>query len=124
MTGPRKARRLLRVDLKNPEDDYVPLKKLQSNQGTLVCKLNNYLHLAIVRESFSSKPLQMLEEVAKVRHSNIADIMGVYFYEGKLSVVAEHLEVSLFDLEFDTFAPEEWEIATIIAEVTTLRLHT
>ncbi|KAH8674848.1 hypothetical protein BGZ60DRAFT_372764, partial [Tricladium varicosporioides] len=52
-----------------------------------------------------------------VQHPNIADILDVYFYDGKLCIVSEYLEVSLLDLEFKRLAPEEWEIATIIAEV-------
>lgn len=63
----------------------------------------------------------MLEDIAQVEHPNIADILDVYFHEGMLCGVSEHLAVSLLDLEFKRLAPEEWEIATIIAEVT-LRL--
>jgi hypothetical protein len=60
----------------------------------------------------------MLEELAQVQHPNIADIFDVYFHDSKLCIIGEHLDVSLFDLEFKRLVPEEWEIATIIAEVT------
>jgi hypothetical protein len=80
--------------------------------------LRNRLHVAVIRESFSLAPLQMLEELAQVQHPNIADIFDVYFHDGKLCIVGEHLDVSLFDLEFKRLVPEEWEIATVIAEVT------
>lgn len=63
----------------------------------------------------------MLEVLAQVQHPNIADILDVYFHDGKLCIIGEHLDVSLFDLEFKRLVPEEWEIATIIAEVTLLR---
>lgn len=33
-------------------------------------------------------------------------------------LVGEFLDVSLVDLDFKRLAPEEWEVATIIAEVT------
>ena len=59
----------------------------------------------------------MLEVMGQMQHPNIADILDVYAYDGKLYIVGEHLDVSLFDLEFEKLVPEEWEIATIITEV-------
>lgn len=108
----------MRIDFKSPKDDYTFVQELRSNQGTLVCYRKNRLHLAVIRKSFSPTPLQMLEELAQVQHPNIADILDVYFHDGKLCIVGEHLDVSLFDLEFKRLVPEEWEIATIIAKVT------
>jgi hypothetical protein len=122
-TGPPKVRRLLKIDFKSPKDDYTFVQELRPNQGTLVCHRKNRLHLAVIRESFSPTPLRMLEALAQVQHPNIADILDVYFHDGKLCIVGEHLDVSLLDLEFKRLVPEEWEIATIIAEVTLLRPH-
>jgi serine/threonine protein kinase len=116
-TRPRKLRRLLRIDFKNPKEDYTFVQELRSNQGTLVCHRKNHLHPAVIRESFSPTPLQMIELLAQVQHPNIADILDVYFYDGQLCIVSEYLDVSLLDLEFNRLAPEEWEIATIVAEV-------
>jgi serine/threonine protein kinase len=116
-TGPRKLRRLLRIDFKDPKEDYTFVQELRSNQGTLVCHRKNHLHPAVIRESFSPMPLQMLELLAHVQHPNIADILDVYFYDGQLGIVSEYLDVSMLDLEFKKLAPEEWEIATIVAEV-------
>ena len=117
---PRKVRRLLRIDFKSPKDDYIFGHELRSNQGTLACHRQDRLHRAVIRESFSRTPLPMLELLAQVHHPNIAHILDVYFYDGKLYIVGEHLDVSLLDLEFSRLAPEEWEIATIVAEVTLL----
>ncbi|KAG9240409.1 hypothetical protein BJ878DRAFT_430352 [Calycina marina] len=116
-TGPPKMRRLLRIDFKSPKDDYTFVQELRSNQGALVCHRKNRLHLAVIRESFSPTPLQMLEMLVQVQHPNIADILDVYFHDVNLCIVREHLDVSLFDLEFKRLVPEEWEVATIIAEV-------
>ncbi|KFY03198.1 hypothetical protein V490_00250, partial [Pseudogymnoascus sp. VKM F-3557] len=44
-------------------------------------------------------------------------IYGVYSYIGKLLVVTEHLDISLAHLDFQSYETEEWEIATIVAEV-------
>jgi serine/threonine protein kinase len=112
-----KLRRLVRIDFKSPEDDYIFIQELKLGQGTLACHRKNRLYLAIIRESFSPKPLRMLETLTQMQHPNIADIFDVYFHDSKLYIVNEHLDVSLLDLEFNKLALEEWEIATIIAEV-------
>ena len=57
-----------------------------------------------------------------VQPPNIADVPDVYFHGGRLSIVGEHLDLSLLDLEFDRFVAEEWEVATIVAEVKILSL--
>jgi hypothetical protein len=82
-----------------------------------VCHQKNHLHPAVIRKSFSLMLLQMLELLAQVQHLNIADILNVYFYDSQLCIVSEYLDVSLLDLEFKKLALEEWEIATIVAEV-------
>lgn len=117
VTWPARGRRLLRIDFRDPRDDYTFVQELRLNQGTLVCHRKNRLHIAVIRQSYSPRPLHMLEDIAQVEHPNIADILDVYFHEGRLCVVSEHLAVSLLDLEFKRLPPEEWEIATIIAEV-------
>ena len=110
----------MRIHFKSPKDDYIFVHELQSGQGTLVYHRENRLRLALIRESFSKTPLPMLELLAQVQHPNIADILDVYFHDGKLYIIGEHLDVSLLDLGFNKLAPEEWEIATIVAEVTLL----
>jgi len=122
-TEHRKLRRLLRIDFKDPSDDYEFVQELRSNEGTLVCHRKSHLQPAIIRKSFSPTPLQMLESLARIQHSNIADILDAYYYEGQLCIVSEYLDVSLHDLDFNRLAPEEWEIATIISEVIQLRLE-
>jgi serine/threonine protein kinase len=126
-TEPPKVRRLLRINFKNPKDDYTFVQELQSNQGTIVCHRRIRLHLAVIRQSFSSTPLQMLEMFGQIQHPNIADTLDVYFHEGKLCVVGEYLDISLFDLGFERLPPDECEIATIMREVSyylfTIYLH-
>lgn len=119
-TRQQKLRRLLRIEFKNPKEDYMFVHEIRSNQGMLACHQKNRLHLAVIRESFSPTPLQMLEVLAHVQHPNVADILDVYFHDSKLYIVSEHLDISMLDLEFKRLAPEEWEIATIIAEVSLL----
>jgi hypothetical protein len=117
VTRQQKIRRLLRIEFKDPKEDYIFVHEIRSNQGMLVFHRKNRYHLAILRESFSPAPLQMLQVLARMQHPNVAEILDVYFDDGKLYIVGEHLDIPMLDLEFKRFAPEEWEIATIIAEV-------
>jgi hypothetical protein len=41
----------------------------------------------------------------------------VYINNDKLYIVSEHIDVLMLDLEFKRLPLEEWEIVTIIAEV-------
>ncbi|KAH8587327.1 hypothetical protein B0O99DRAFT_527010 [Bisporella sp. PMI_857] len=115
--GVSKVRKLLRVEFKDPKDDYRFVQELKSGQGVLSCHQRNPLHLAVIRQSFSQAPLHMLEVIAKLQHPNIANTVNAYFYDNKLSIVGEYVDISLLELAFNTLSPEEWEIATIIAEV-------
>ena len=65
-TGQQQLRRLLRIEFKNPKEDYTFVHEIRSNQGVLVCHRKNRLHLAVIRESFSPIPLRMLEVLAHV----------------------------------------------------------
>ncbi|TVY85515.1 hypothetical protein LSUE1_G004894 [Lachnellula suecica] len=115
--GPHRLRKLLRIQFSDPQEDYKNIREMTSNQGTLVCHRRNHLSLAVIRESHSPSPLAMLESFAHVHHSNVADILDVYFYSGQLLIIGEHLDISLLNLNFKPIPPEEWEIATIIAEI-------
>ncbi|KFZ16723.1 hypothetical protein V501_02088 [Pseudogymnoascus sp. VKM F-4519 (FW-2642)] len=116
-TRPWKMKRLLRIEFKSPEEDYLFFRKLQSDQGNLVCHKKAIFRLSVIRESFAPRPLHLLEELSLIQHPNIAEILDIYFYKGRLSIVTEHLDVCLLDLDFSMLPPEEWEIATIIAEI-------
>ena len=113
----QKLRRLMTLEFKNPKEDYTFIHEIRSNQGMLVCHRKRRSQLAVIRESFSQMPLQMLEVLAHLQHPNFADTLDLYFHDSKLYIVSEHLDVSMLDLEFERLAPEEWEIATIIGEV-------
>ena len=116
MTTSNGGKRLLRIEFKDPNEDYVFTHDL-SNHGTLVCNRKNPLQLAVVRESYSPAPLQMLLTLSQIQHPNIADVLDVYFNRGRLSIVSEYLDVSLLELQLKALPLEEWELATIISEV-------
>lgn len=112
-----KVKHLLKIDFKSPYEDYLFVQALQRGQGTIVCHRKGHLKLALIRESYAPEPLQMLEMLSQVKHHNIADVNHVFFHDERLWIVGEHVGLSLLDLGFHRVLPEEWEIATIMAEV-------
>ncbi|KFY30281.1 hypothetical protein V494_08198 [Pseudogymnoascus sp. VKM F-4513 (FW-928)] len=89
----------------------------QSDQVTVVRQRSSYFRLANMQESPAANIVQQSQVLARVSHPNIASIYGVYSYIDKLLVVTEHLDISLAQLDFQSYKTEEWEIATIVAEV-------
>jgi hypothetical protein len=77
----------------------------------------SYFNLTVIRDFSTSGTYQTLQDLNDIWHPNIANIYDVYLYDDKLSIAAEHLDVSLTELDFQSFALQEWEIATIITEV-------
>lgn len=89
----------------------------QSDQVTVVRQRSSYFRLANMQESPATNIIQQSQVLARVSHPNIASIYGVYSCIDKLLVVTEHLDISLAQLDFQSYKTEEWEIATIVAEV-------
>lgn len=112
-----RVRRLLKIDFKNPEEDYIFIQNMPSNEGILACHRRSRLRLVVVRESHSSAPLHMLGMYSRIRHANIASIIAVYFYNSQLLIVSEYLDVSLLDLASKKPPLEEWEVATVVKQV-------
>ena len=116
--GTGTTRRLLRVWLRSPWKDYYFIRRVYApDQGILGHHKSSYFNLAIIRDFPTSGTYQTLHALNDIQHPNIASIYDVYCYNNRLSIAAEHLDVSLTELDFQSFALEEWEIATIIAEV-------
>jgi hypothetical protein len=118
--GPQNFRRLLRIQFRNPKEDYRFVQEIRSSQGAIVHHQNHCARLAVIRKSLHPASLGLLELIARLRHSNIAEILDVYFHDDQLSIVSEYLDISLIDMKFDRVAPAEWEVATIAAEVSLL----
>ncbi|KFZ24851.1 hypothetical protein V502_00673 [Pseudogymnoascus sp. VKM F-4520 (FW-2644)] len=89
----------------------------QSDQVTVVRQRSSYFRLANMQEFPATNTIQQSQILARVSHPNIASIYGVYSYFDKVLVVTEHLDISLAQLDFQSYEVEEWEIATIVAEV-------
>ncbi|KAH6714605.1 hypothetical protein BKA61DRAFT_481472, partial [Leptodontidium sp. MPI-SDFR-AT-0119] len=52
-----------------------------------------------------------------IKHLNIATTEDIYYYNNRIFVVTEHLNVSFAQLEFQKYDLEEREIATILTKV-------
>jgi hypothetical protein len=86
-------------------------------ESSLAYRKGGYFQKATIRTFPSPGSVRILQRLSDVQHPNIADIYDVYCHEDKLFTATEYLELSLSELDFQTFELEEWEIATIIAEV-------
>ncbi|KFX96046.1 hypothetical protein O988_05516 [Pseudogymnoascus sp. VKM F-3808] len=97
-------------------DDEPSLRRRNNSYATGYNR-SSYFRLANMQESPAANIVQQSQVLARVSHPNIASIYGVYSYIDKLLVVTEHLDISLAQLDFQSYKTEEWEIATIVAEV-------
>jgi hypothetical protein len=114
-----KVKKLLRVWSKSPWDDYTHVAYLYSSQqARLVCQKESYFDLAVMREQPSGpNDLTSFRILSRIHHANIAKTYDVFFDEGMTSVITEHLDLSLVQIDFEKYQLEEWEIATIIVQV-------
>jgi len=76
-----------------------------------------YFHRATIREFPNSGGMQLLQALSGIEHPNIAKVYDVYCYDNKIFTASEYLELSLTDINFQSFPFEEWEVATVIVEV-------
>jgi serine/threonine protein kinase len=111
---PEKVRRMLKILLKNPWDDYTYIRRV--DQVTLVRYKAPSFQLANIREVPSFDVL-IPPILPKIQHPNIATIYDIYSHDNRAFLVTEHLDVPFAWLEFEKYELEEREIATIIAEV-------
>ena len=110
---------LLRLWLRSPWEDYASVWTVPG-EPTLVYRRGGYFQKSSLREfSNAGGGLKLLQALSSFRHPNIAKIYDVYCHADKIYTISEYLELSLNDIDFHSFILAEWEIATIIVEVTT-----
>ncbi|KFY52543.1 hypothetical protein V496_08367 [Pseudogymnoascus sp. VKM F-4515 (FW-2607)] len=114
-TIPTQPATMFAIKFESPWVEYEYIR--QSEQVTVVRQRSSYFRLANMQEFPATNTIQQSQVLARVSHPNIASIYGVYSYIDKLLVVTEHLDISLAQLDFQSYQIEEWEIATIVAEV-------
>lgn len=109
---------LLRVWLKSPWANYDAVGRRSLSGGVaLAHRKSGYFSKAAIRAFPGPGSVSMLQRLSNIRHPNLASIYDVYSYKGNIFVATEYLEITLKELGFDQFLLQEWEIATIIAEV-------
>ena len=108
--------RLLRVWLRSPWNDYSSIGALSlSGESQLAYRIGGYFQKASIKVfSCSGGSMQILQQLSHIQHPNLATIYDVYCYEDKICMAIEYLELSLAELDFQSFELEEWEVATII----------
>jgi hypothetical protein len=110
--------KLLRVWLKSPWVDYISAVPLStSGASALAYRKGAYFNKAAIRAFHSHGSIRTLKQLSDIQHPNIAKIYDVFCHDDKLFTATEYLQISLTELDFQTFQFEEWEIATIVAEV-------
>jgi serine/threonine protein kinase len=107
---------LLRLWLRPPWDDYISVCS-PNGETSIACRRGSYFQRAFIREFPSLGGLELLQSLSTIQHPNIASIYDVYCAENKIFTATEYMELSLTDLQFHSFPFQEWEIATIIFEV-------
>lgn len=111
-----RAKKLIRVWYKNPLEDFELVRQLSDGSRGWICHRKNTCTLAILQETWSPSLLEATEPFAGL-HPNIAGLYDAYFHEEKFFVISEYLELSLWELESTSNPLQEWEVATVLAEV-------
>jgi hypothetical protein len=113
---PETVHRILRIFLGDPWDDYEYVRYL--GQGIVARRKASYFKLVNIRQCDSSDVLdEQPRLLSSIHHPNIATVYDLYCDDDKIFLVTEHLHIFISQLDFRKYELEEWEIATIIAEV-------
>ena len=111
--SPGNIRRMLRILLGNPWDDYTYINCL--GQEIIARENSSYFKLVNIRSCNISDHQSRL--LSSIHNPNIATVHDLYCDGDVVFQVIELLELSLPQLEIEKYELEEWEMATIIAEV-------
>jgi hypothetical protein len=115
LVRPERVHRMLRILLGDPWDDYDYICYL--GQDMIARRKASYFKLVNIRQCHSPDVLEKSRLLSSIQHPNIATVYDLYCDDDKIFLVTEHLHISISQLEFQKYELEEWEIATIIAEV-------
>jgi serine/threonine protein kinase len=116
-TSPLSFRRILRTLLRSPWDDYDYVRQL--DQVILAKRKAVYFRVVEIRQFYCDDVLQQAQVLSQIQHPNVVSLYDIYCHDGQFFLIAEHLDVSMSQLDIRKHQLEEWEIATIISEVRT-----
>ncbi|RDL30196.1 uncharacterized protein BP5553_10474 [Venustampulla echinocandica] len=117
-TSPLTTKTLLRLWLASPWEDYTSMQPASVCGGSsLAYRRGAYFRKVAVRACTDAGGVPLLRALSRIQHPNIATLYDVYCYEDKIFTASEYLEISLVELDLPSLPLEEWEIATVLAEV-------
>jgi hypothetical protein len=114
------VKRILRILLRNPWEDYDHVMHL--DQGILAIHKGSSFKIVSIQQFHCAEILQQTRIFSGIQHPNVASIYDVYCYDENNFLIMEHLSVRISHLEIQKHELEEWEIATIISEVVSICL--
>ncbi|KAG0645123.1 hypothetical protein D0Z07_9216 [Hyphodiscus hymeniophilus] len=115
---PGTCHRILRVYLGHPWDNYDYIRHI--DHVMLARDTTSCFKLVNIRQCSASNELErQLQIISTIQHPNLAAIYDVYCDDEEAFLITENLDISISQLDFQTFEPKEWEIATVLAEVLT-----
>ncbi|KAH6666160.1 kinase-like domain-containing protein [Halenospora varia] len=106
---------MLRILLGDPWDDYDYVYSLR--QDMVAKRKVPYFKLVNIRQCHSSDAIEQSRLLSRIQSPNIATVYALYCDGNNISIVTEYLGIHLSQLELQKYHLEEWEMATIIAEV-------
>jgi hypothetical protein len=110
-----RIKHLLRLWGKSPWEDF---QEIRISDGlAIVLRRGSYFQMHTIRSIVYQGDFGDVGYFADITHPNIASIHDLYFFDEKLHLVGEYLQLSLDELNFHYFQLEEWEIATIMTSV-------
>lgn len=112
------AKTILRILIKDPWNDYDYIEGYVEGRDPVILAKHKafYFRLVTIRQLHLASTIPV-EILSTIQHPNITSICDIYRYSNKTFLVTEHLQVGISQLEIQKYELEEWEIATIIAEV-------
>lgn len=84
---------------------------------------SSYFKLVNIRQYSASNVLEQVRIISTIQHPNLATVYNVYCDDENAFLITENLDISISQLGFHKFELEEWEIATVIAEVLAYLRH-
>jgi hypothetical protein len=105
---------LLRLWIKSPWEDYQEIKSLSGL--TVVLRKGSYFRMNTMSSIARRGGFGNIKCFSDIWHPNVAPIHDLYYFDNTLHLVGEYLELSLDELN-RSVQLEEWEIATIMANV-------
>jgi serine/threonine protein kinase len=93
LAPPLAFRRILRILLRSPWDNYNNVRQL--NQVVFTKHKALFFRVVDIREFNCDDILQQFQLLSKIHHPNVASIYNIYYNNRQLFLVTEYLEVSM-----------------------------